>query len=80
MVSTRTTWVTLETAGTSWDTVLHVRESPCASGTEVGCDDDGGTGATSRLRVRLAAGTYYVFVDGFSTFAAGAFTLTVSGL
>ncbi len=80
IVSTRSTWVTLETAGTSWDTVLHLRESPCASGTEVGCDDDGGTGTTSRLRVRLATGTYYVFVDGFGTTSSGPFTLTVSGL
>ena len=77
---TSTSWVTLETAGTSWDTVLYVRESSCATGTEVGCDDDGGSGVESRLRVRLAAGTYYVFLDGFSSFASGAFTLTVSGL
>jgi len=73
-------WVTFETLGTSWDTVLYVRESPCATGSEAGCDDDGGSFLDSSLRVRLRAGTSYVFLDGFGSSSSGAFTLTVSGL
>jgi hypothetical protein len=80
IVMTGTSWVTLETLGTSWDTVLYVRESPCDTGTEVDCDDDGGSIVDSYLRVRLRAGTHYVFVDGFGSTSSGPFTLTVGGL
>jgi hypothetical protein len=73
--------VTFATAGTSYDTVLYVRSSPCATGTEIACDDDGGSGVDSRLTVSLTGGsTYYLFMDGYSTSYYGPFTLTVSGL
>jgi hypothetical protein len=73
--------VTFETVSTSWDTVLYVRNAPCATGTQLGCDDDGGSGVLSRLNVSLTSGTtYYVFVDGFGSSSSGSFTLDVSGL
>jgi hypothetical protein len=78
--TTGTGWVTFDTGGTLWDTVLYVRSGSCATGTEEGCDDDGGGGTTSRLRLRLGSGTYWLFVDAYSTLSYGAFTLDVSGL
>ncbi|MBW2263022.1 MAG: putative metal-binding motif-containing protein [Deltaproteobacteria bacterium] len=80
IVMTGSSWVTLSTLGTSHDTVLYVRDSPCDTGTEVDCDDDGGSFLDSYLRVRLRTGTSYVFVDGFGSTSSGPFTLTVSGL
>jgi hypothetical protein len=73
--------VTFATSGTSWDTVLYARSGSCTSGTEVGCDDDGGYSLDSLLTVSMTGGTaYYLFLDGYSSYDSGAYTLTVTGL
>src|SRR5439155_848299 len=62
-------------AGTNFDTVLYVRNSPCANGSELpgGCNDDACTNSTrpcraSRLTPTVTAGqTYFIVVDGYST-------------
>ncbi|MEI8254239.1 MAG: MopE-related protein [Deltaproteobacteria bacterium] len=68
----------IDTIGSNYDTVLYVRQSNCATGTVVGCDDDTGGSLTSLVTLtNLAAGTYYIFIDGWNT-AIGDFQLHVS--
>jgi putative metal-binding protein len=68
---------TFDTAGSAFDTVLHVRDGNCI-GTELGCDDDAGPGLTSLLVLNLVQGqAVVVFVDSFA--AGGAYTLNVAG-
>src|SRR6266481_6228595 len=68
-------------AGTSFDTVLYMRSGLCASGSEVGCNDDACTNSTglfraSRLTSAVTAGqTYFIVVDGYGG-AQGTFSLT----
>ncbi len=57
------------------DTVLSVFDT--CGGTELGCDDDAGTGFLSRLEIVLNPGTYLVRVAGYNG-AQGAFQLNVS--
>ena len=73
--------VCLSTAGSAYDTVLHVRGGDCADAdAEVGCnDDDGGVAPRpqSALSLDAVADTqYYVFVDGFGGGSAGEFVLS----
>jgi cysteine-rich repeat protein len=50
----------------SFDSVLHLRrELDCDRTTDITCDDDSGPGLNSDLSATLAAGTYYVIVDGY---------------
>jgi hypothetical protein len=76
---TSSTTLALDTTGSDYDTVLHIKDGSC-TGPEVACDDDSGPGSASRLDVTLAAGTYYIVVDAFSTWATGDYVLNVSGL
>jgi len=56
--------VYVDTEGSDFDTVLYVRASDCASGTEVACSDDADSATWSRLLLpALDAGTYYIIVD-----------------
>src|SRR5439155_1428863 len=70
-------------AGTNFDTVLYVRRGICASGPEVGCNDDACANATgliraSRIMPAVTAGqTYFIVVDGYAG-AQGTFSLTVT--
>ena len=61
----------------NYDTALFVRGSCDEAGSEVACDDDGGGGTRSRISTMLAAGTWYVFVDGFAG-SSGTATLQIS--
>ncbi len=62
------TRVSLDTIGSSFDSVLYVRRGNCAFGEEIGCDDDsGGFFFSSALEFDiLQPGTYFIFVDGLS--------------
>ncbi|MCC6765735.1 MAG: hypothetical protein IT293_13845, partial [Deltaproteobacteria bacterium] len=73
-------------SGTLYDTVVYVRSGDCATGMEVGCNDDTtgcGTGEPnpyhgSRLALTVTAGTtYFIVVDGFNG-ARGSFALDVT--
>ena len=69
---------TIDTFGSDFDTVLHVRSETCGGG-EVACSDDAPDSGTlqSRLTLALLEGQRIVIVvDGFGS-AAGNFTLTV---
>jgi hypothetical protein len=60
-----TAYYTFTTNGSNYDTVLGVYRNG-SSLTSVGCNNNYGTGRTSRVRVRLTAGTiYYIQVGRF---------------
>ena len=67
---------TFTTQGSSYDTLLYVRDGGC-SGQELGCDDDTGGNLTSLLQLSLAAGQHViVFVDGWGTMS-GSYVLQI---
>jgi len=67
----------VDSAGSQFDTILVVRDGDC-NGRELACDDDGGSGVTSRLTVTLSAGqTIAIIVDGFEN-GSGAFGLNIN--
>jgi hypothetical protein len=65
--------VILDSVGTSFDSVLYVRSGACEVGTELACDDDSGGSLWSARIIFdiLPAGTYFVFLDGFTTDPVG---------
>jgi hypothetical protein len=69
----------IDTEGsTITDTVLSMKDSSC--GTQLGCDDDAGTGNLSKMTVlNVPPGNYAIQVDGYSTTNNGPFTLNVKG-
>jgi hypothetical protein len=86
-VSGSTTIATCSSTGTTFDTVLYVRNGTC-SGSALACNDDTtGCGITteatnphraSRIQMRVVAGqTYFIVVDGYNG-AKGNFVLTVT--
>jgi hypothetical protein len=65
------------THGTAFDTVVYVRRAGCC-GQEVACNDDADGRHTSVVQApALDPGTYYIFVDGATPGAAGAFTVDI---
>ncbi len=75
---------TCDSAATSFDTVLFVRDASCRTGAELACNNDTSGCATtrgqvgSRVAVSVTAGkTYYVAVDGANG-ASGSFKLHVA--
>jgi hypothetical protein len=69
--------VEIDTAGSSFDTVLYVRAADCY-GIEVACNDDAwGLGLQSRIRMDLEPGLYYLFLDGWHAGASGNYTLNM---
>jgi len=69
----------VDTAGSTFDTVLSVHEGPC--GTEVACDDDVSvfSDTTSALTVSMTAGTLYLLrVAGYDTAETGTLRLRVA--
>ena len=72
------TTVNIDLFGSSFDTGLAVWTGECGALTQVGCDDDGGDGPTSRLSFTPAAGTtYYIQVGGWNG-ATGEGVITIS--
>ncbi|MGF1464572.1 MAG: MopE-related protein [Sandaracinaceae bacterium] len=68
----------IDTNGSMYDTVLYVLDE-CA-GPELVCDDDGGTGTDSEVRIRLRAGQEVVIVvDGFGA-SSGRYVLNIAAL
>jgi len=79
ITATRAGTITVDTAGSAYDTVLYVGNT--CGGSTLGCNDDtSGLGLQSRVAFAATAGTtYYVVVDGYSNYS-GAYVLNVSGL
>ena len=68
--------ITLSLCGSSYDTVLYVRTVCNSSGTQLACSDDF-CGVSSQITLpNLAAGFYYVFVDGWGS-SSGNYTLAI---
>lgn len=70
--------VVASTAGSTFDTVLHLHAGSCESGMEIACDDDGGEGQTSYLERVLDPGTYFFVVDGWGATNAGEYLFEVN--
>ena len=71
--------LTVDTNGSSYDTVLVMRQDDCG-GSDWACDDDGGDSTQSMVTMTdVPAGTYYMSVDGYST-REGAYMLNVTGV
>ncbi len=71
--------LTVDTIGTSFDTLIYIDQASCG-GAFLGCDDDSGGSLTSRLTAtNVPAGGYVVFVDGYSSSSSGPYTLHVAG-
>lgn len=68
---------TLGPAGGGYDTVMYLRSTCAAPASELVCDDDSAGGLFSRIDERLAAGTYYLYVDGATSSALGFHALRV---
>jgi len=70
--------VHLDTEGSDYDTVIHVREVDCL-GVELGCNDDvRGDDTWSRVDLRsLSAGTYVILVDSTLPDTGGNLSLSV---
>jgi hypothetical protein len=73
----QTTTVNISTCGSAFDTYLHVLNG---AGTIINSNDDGGplcAGLQASLQLQLAAGNYFIVVEGFGT-ATGTYTLNVA--
>ena len=79
-VTSRTTLRFETIRPTAFDTVLHVREAPCATSTALFCDDDDGAGTLSQLEESFEPGTYFLAVDGFGFGRSGDYTLEIENL
>lgn len=74
--TTRT--VVATTAGSNFDTMLAVyRGGSLGTLSQVACNDDAGTGVSSRVRLTLQGGTTYYFQAGGYNDASGALTFRV---
>ena len=76
---------TVDTCGADFDTVLRVLEGPdcstltCLVGNDDACATSAGTNFASSVDVPLTAGaTYFIHVEGWSSSAIGAGTLTIT--
>lgn len=74
------TTLAIDTNTSALDTVLTLRAGECTAN-ELACNDDGGSGAgdSKITRTNVAAGTYYIVVDGFGS-ASGGYDLHVHGV
>lgn len=69
---------TISTCGSSFNTVLYVRQATCVSGPEVACNDQF-CGNQSQVSLTVQAGIpYYIIVDGYAPSSAGSGVLTVT--
>ncbi|MDP3273966.1 MAG: MopE-related protein [Deltaproteobacteria bacterium] len=75
-VRTRTA-LTIDLAGFGFDPVLYVRRTPCEAGAQVACNDNA-VGGDSRVAMFADPGQYFVFVDGATAAAQGAFRLSIT--
>jgi large repetitive protein len=71
--------LTVDTIGSSFDTVLAIRNAQCTAEVTGGCNDDGGGSLTSKIDLsNVSPGNYAIVVDGYNS-NNGAFTLNVRG-
>ncbi len=68
------TW-TFTLCGASYDTYLYIGTTLCSS--NIGFNDDF-CGLDSEITLALTPGTYYITVEGYSTFGCGTYSLDIS--
>jgi hypothetical protein len=61
----------------NYDAALYIRRTCLDESTEVACNDDHQDTRHSLIETTLDRGTYYVFVDGFSTGNQGQYTINL---
>jgi len=71
------TTLTIDTTGSSFDTILSLRNAACAG--ELACNDDGSGVQSLITKTNVAAGTYSIVVDGYST-NSGTYLLHTHGV
>jgi hypothetical protein len=70
--------LTIDTNGSTYDTMLMLKQGECSTA-DLACDDDGGVGTQSLIsRTGVAPGQYVIVVDGYNT-SSGNYILNVSG-
>jgi len=70
---------TIDTIGSTFDTVLYILDTDC-DGAEIACDDDSGGSSTSEVVVDLGMGqSVIIVVDAFGG-ADGAYTLNIANV
>ncbi len=71
----------IDTDGSNFDTTLYIRRGGCG-GSEIGCDDDGGEGTRSLLKLDARAGeSFSIVIDGYGTaLATSTFKLNITAL
>lgn len=70
---------TIDTDGSSFDTVLSVVDGATCMGVELGCDDDSGAGTQSMLVVNLTAGQQVsIMIDGYFADSSGNYVLNIN--
>ncbi len=79
LIPTGTGTITLKVAGKgTMDPTVYVRETDCATGSQLRCGETTGPGGTETFSFNVVTGrTYWVFVDGKAG-SSGAYTLTAS--
>ena len=65
----------VDTIGSSFDTGLGIYRGACGALTQVGCDDDGGGGVTSKVTLTASNGISYFILSGGWSSASGSLTL-----
>ena len=67
----------VDTEDSDYDTSLYIWTD--CGGTEVDCDDDGGSGTTSMIEFCASAGDQYIIVvDGYSSTSVGNYSLDIN--
>ncbi len=61
---------------TGFDTIMYIRSTCDDAASEIECNDDGGEGLGSLLDLNLSVGTYYLFIDGYSS-GSGQYDLSI---
>ncbi len=65
-------YVTANTAGSDFDTIIAVLQGSCLDFRQIDCDDDSGPGLTSEIIFPISIGeSYYLMVGSYGTNAAG---------
>jgi hypothetical protein len=73
----RRSTVRISSEQAEWDGAIYLRSDCTDAATELGCNDDAGDNRHSMIETELDPGTYYVFMDGFSSGSEGTYTLDV---
>ncbi len=76
---TSRTHITIDSYGSSYDTVLFIRAGDCEAGEQIACNDDADAGLQSEVSFVAEPGVvYWLFVDGWAGDSLGDYEITVT--